>query len=252
MVALATETVAKEAGHWYDSRDGSPRYTIIGVNGKERNTTITDARKFGFVPSVTTVLSMLDKPGLNIWRETQAMLAVMRLERRANETTESYLSRARVEARRDVNRARERGTSLHGDIELAIHGRRHGHHEHIERIADALAQVGLDLYGGRAEHCFAHRDGFGGKTDFWQDDTIIDFKSKETIDGKKLAWAQHAIQIGTYAYGLGIERPRGLNVFVGVDDCQIVLKEWTEMELTHGVIFFRELLKSWQALKKWK
>ena len=37
-----------EAGHWYD-HDGKPMYTIVGANGKERNTTLRDAKKENFV-----------------------------------------------------------------------------------------------------------------------------------------------------------------------------------------------------------
>jgi len=46
-----------EAGHWYDS-EGAATYTIIGANGTERNTTLKDARKHGYVPSVTTIIGM--------------------------------------------------------------------------------------------------------------------------------------------------------------------------------------------------
>lgn len=31
---------ASESNHWY-TRDGIPQYTVIGKNGKERNTTLT-------------------------------------------------------------------------------------------------------------------------------------------------------------------------------------------------------------------
>lgn len=37
-------TYKAEAGHWY-SKEGEPKYTIIGANGKERNTTLRDAKK---------------------------------------------------------------------------------------------------------------------------------------------------------------------------------------------------------------
>ena len=33
-----------ESGHWY-TQEGEPMYTIIGANGKERNTTLRDAKK---------------------------------------------------------------------------------------------------------------------------------------------------------------------------------------------------------------
>ena len=39
-----------ESGHWY-SQDGEPMYTLIGANGKERNTTLRDAKSLGLVPS---------------------------------------------------------------------------------------------------------------------------------------------------------------------------------------------------------
>ena len=34
-----------ESGHWY-TQEGEPMYTIIGANGKERNTTLRDAKVF--------------------------------------------------------------------------------------------------------------------------------------------------------------------------------------------------------------
>ena len=52
-----------ESGHWYDDQ-GNPAYEIIGANGKQRNTTLRDAKKLGLLPSVTTVLGVAAKPGL--------------------------------------------------------------------------------------------------------------------------------------------------------------------------------------------
>ena len=53
-----------ESGHWYTQEEGEPMYTIIGANGKERNTTLRDAKNLGLVPSVTTILGMIAKPSL--------------------------------------------------------------------------------------------------------------------------------------------------------------------------------------------
>jgi hypothetical protein len=39
-----TENQSKESGHWYCAVTGQPRYTTIGKNGKERNTTLRDAK----------------------------------------------------------------------------------------------------------------------------------------------------------------------------------------------------------------
>ena len=50
------------AGHWY-TQEGEPMYTIIGANGRERNTTLRDAKTLGLVPSVTTIIGMIAKLG---------------------------------------------------------------------------------------------------------------------------------------------------------------------------------------------
>ena len=69
-----------ESGHWYD-KNGNPAYEIIGANGKQRNTTLRDAKKLGLLPSVTTVIGAVAKPGLNRWLQEQAILAALTLPR---------------------------------------------------------------------------------------------------------------------------------------------------------------------------
>ena len=46
---MIVKTADSESGHWY-SPDGSPAYRVIGKNGVERNTRLTDARERGLVP----------------------------------------------------------------------------------------------------------------------------------------------------------------------------------------------------------
>ena len=55
--------------HWYDAVTGAPRYTTIGKNGKERNTTLRDAKAAPgtLVPSVSTIFSQLSIAGLDTW-----------------------------------------------------------------------------------------------------------------------------------------------------------------------------------------
>ena len=56
-----------ESEHWYDKNRRSCVY-IVGSNGKERNTNLKDARKHGYVPSVTTILGVAAK---TIFRELE-------------------------------------------------------------------------------------------------------------------------------------------------------------------------------------
>ena len=61
-----------EKGHWY-TLEGKPLYTLVGKNGKERNTNLRDARKLNLVPSVTTILDVAAKPGLVNWQINQGI-----------------------------------------------------------------------------------------------------------------------------------------------------------------------------------
>ena len=81
-----------ESGHWYD-QNGDPAYTLIGANGKERNTTLRDAKTYGLVPSVTTIIGMIAKPGLENWKITQAIKAATTLEANELEDMDSFVYR---------------------------------------------------------------------------------------------------------------------------------------------------------------
>ncbi len=87
---MIIKSADSESGHWY-AADGSPTYKIIGKNGKERNTTVRDARELGLKPSVTTILGIIGKPGLNTWLQQQVLLAALTLPRIAGETEENWL-----------------------------------------------------------------------------------------------------------------------------------------------------------------
>ena len=82
MTITASTPRAAESTHWY-TRDGIPRYTIIGANGKERNTTLRDARKEGLIPSVTTILKVASNPVLNQWIQKQVLMAALTLPKEA-------------------------------------------------------------------------------------------------------------------------------------------------------------------------
>ena len=56
--------------HWYTA-DRQPMHEVEGKNGNMRSTTIRDARELNLFPSVTTIIGILDKPGLNQWIQTE-------------------------------------------------------------------------------------------------------------------------------------------------------------------------------------
>lgn len=257
-----------EGGHWY-LPDGTPFYTVLcksGANkGKERPVTLRDARAVNAVPSVTTVLGKWDKPALNTWRERNVfnatMAAVRAIEGQSpgcifdQSDDDAFWRQVQEAAQEPTAVAADRGTQLHAAIENFLLGQPYdlSFRPHIEKVLAALGERGTPLSerDWKIEHSFAHKMGFGGKVDyhdFCGDGLIIDFKSKQRIDRKKrYGYINHRAQLGAYREGL-LCRPlaRGINVFVGVEDTEVAIVEWTPSDLKEGWNFFTHLLGAWK------
>lgn len=247
-----TNEIATQAGHWY-AKDGTPTYSIIGANGKERSTTLRDARKLNLLPSVTEIIKCAAKPGLENWKQTQVMLAAMTLPRNEGESDEAFCARVLADSKEQGKKAAERGTALHGAIELHLQGRPYAAEwiPHTTAVVKACAEAGIDLHDGDSEHSFGHPDGYGGKVD-WHSKSqfiVLDFKSKQKIDEKVTAYDEHAMQLAAYARGLRIVQPRMVNVFVGIEDAAVKVHEWEIKDYARGLRMFQSLLAYWQASK---
>lgn len=248
------DSFPKEAGHYYH-RDGSACYEVALKNGKgTRATNIADARKLDLVPSVTLILKEIAKPGLEAWKLQQLLLASMTIPRELGETEEAYVKRVIAHSRAQSERARERGTILHGAIEQHIRGETVSPEwvQHCDAIRKTLDEgYGIDIFKSQSEKTFASSLGYGGKVDAFNADDpwILDFKTKDTIDlKKKLAYDEHVMQLAAYAHGLELPlgSVRALNVFIGVDDCQVVVNEWTYWDLKKGWRMFVSILDFWR------
>jgi hypothetical protein len=252
--------VASEAGHWYDAKTGEPRYTVKAKDGTDRPTTLRDARKYGYVPSVTTITRIMAAPGLDTWKQRQVLMAALTLTRTDGEPDDAWIGRIMEDSKAQTKAAAERGTALHGDVERYLLSLResvegefvryeYGHVHHIAEIEHALLENQVRLQDGNPEHSFAHADGFGGKVDWHNDSTVVDFKTKDAIGdktAKELAYDEHACQLAAYAYGLGIVAPRCLNVFVGVNDCKVVVVEHDQEAIGRGLGMFLCCLNLWK------
>ena len=246
MNTTATQTVPKESGHWY-TRTGGTCYQVPAKDGTLRPTTLRDARKLQLVPSVTTVTKIKAAPGLSAWKEKQILLAALTLPRLPGETDDAFAERVIEDSRAQAKAAADRGTALHGAIELAIGGACPPEYlGHIAAIDRALIAAGINLLDGKAEHSFASCLGYGGKVDWHTDEVLIDFKTKDRIeDGKRLAYDQN-IQLAAYKHGLGIFTARCVNVFVGVEDAAVVVHEWPADEIERGWQMFQHCLALWK------
>jgi hypothetical protein len=230
-------------------------YQVEGANGKIRNTTLRDARKHNLVPSVTTILGVAAKPGLEKWKMQQVLFASLTLPRREGETEESYLERIMEDSKEQGRAAADEGTKIHAAIQQYYEGQKdYSHTEHVAGVEKVLAKE-FGAQNWVCEQAFAHDMGFGGKCDMYAksiDDSsvgiILDIKTKEFTDPEKVeGYDEHLMQLAAYRMGLNMFFGRCANVFVSRNvPGLVVVKEWSDDELHKGWMMFTKLLRFWQ------
>ncbi|NDG20016.1 MAG: hypothetical protein EB117_17375, partial [Betaproteobacteria bacterium] len=97
-------------------------YTVKANNGQQRNTTLRDARKLDLIPSVTTILNVAAKPGLEAWKQQQILLAALTLPKAENESIDAYAERVIQDSKQQAQDARDLGTDIHAQVQGAFEG----------------------------------------------------------------------------------------------------------------------------------
>ena len=241
-----------ESGHWY-SQEGEPMYTIVGANGKERPTTLADARKLNLVPSVTGIMGVAHKPALERWKITQAIESAILTEMDVDETIEEYVARVREHSQIVGRLSADRGSEIHHNIEegfqsgkpsdsyLAIREWLDEHYPNEEWIA---------------EDSFCAKEGYGGKIDLYSKNGIfIDFKTKDGLQGKdpkRLVFDEHGMQLSAYAQGCGFDKAKRVSIFVDRKETGLIAcHQWDEASHSKHIDMFNALLTYWKLTKNY-
>jgi hypothetical protein len=190
-----------ESTHWYD-KDGTPAYTVIGKNGKERPTDLRDARKLNLVPSVTTILKLIDKPGLTEWKINQAILSALTCPRLNDEPETAYLSRIKKDAQEQAKKAAERGVLIHSWVQDGFEGIV-GAKQDLTFYENARAVVDAECGPQEwiCEKSFA-TDKFGGKCDLHNDCFLLDIKTTDKDIDNLITYQDQHMQMASYDVGL--------------------------------------------------
>jgi len=237
--------------HLYN-RDGSPCYEVPYKDPSRgmRASTLADARKQGLVPSVTEILRVMAKPGLERWKVQQGIMSALTLPRE-DETDDAFLGAVMRDSKEKGKIAADKGTEIHGAIERLFQGRTvdSQYWDLAHRVRDAIDdKYGPELYW-IAEKSFSHPMGFGGKTDLHEPTKIVlDFKTKEKFS-KRMAYDEQVMQLAAYANGLGIPDALLVNMFVQWDG-EIEIHEWTPAEAKRGWDGFCRCFELWKWVKK--
>lgn len=250
---------ATEGGHWYTQK-GDPCYEVPNKSkGGMRNTTLRDAKTMGLVPSVTTVMNIVAKPGLEKWKRDQILMAALTLPKIDGESLDDFSKRVFQDAEEHARVARDDGTRIHGILEdYYVKGTAPSEHRALTTtVNDKL----VEMFGEQewlAEKSFAF-EGFGGKVDLHSKDVVVDFKTTSfTENNKPRGWPEQVEQLAAYAYGLGLCNPqagsygfpRCANVYISTSVSNLIhVKEWTQDELYKGFKCFNATLDLWIAKK---
>jgi len=253
MVMTTIIARAAESVHWYQ-RNGAPQYTVKAKDGSDRPTTLRDARKMDLVPSVTTILKMAAKPGLEQWKLEQMLLAALTLPRYPQESEKSFLTRIVADSKETGKQAAEVGTRIHESIEKWFAGSQSVEHQQLALAVEESLVFHFKTAPDQqwlVERSFADPAGFGGKIDLYCNSgsgIVIDVKTKEFgPNDKVIAYDEHLMQLAAYRNGVGLPDARCANVFVSRTFGGLVkIIEWEQEELQKGWEMFKCLLQFWK------
>lgn len=207
------------------AHDGSCCVTepALAQNVKGRGRHYQHPETGALVPSVTNVISVLDKPALPRWAAKEVAQAAWNMRRSLDQMGEAEcIDVLKGSPWRKTNRAAGRGTSVHEYLEAAMTGAT------VELNGEALMyQKGADDFLNRYQPEFVRTeftvfgDGYAGTSDFLAviNRTLLigDYKT-----GKAL-YPEVALQLAAIRYAREIVTPFGLEPMPEVDGCVAVL-----------------------------
>lgn len=192
-------------GHWYDKK-GRPRHKTIGLNGFPRDTTLRDAKKFGYVPSVTEIIK-LRAPSYHLdrYKENQIIDAAWQ-QIGKDQTYCQFKQEVLAKSVEHRDEAAKKGSIIHDELEKRLKGE-DGDKKHDPVCLPVLEFLKTEFPDSEfiAEQSFYSNFGFGGTCDLHckKTDVIIDYKTKakDCVQGLQM-YDSHEMQLAAYAAGL--------------------------------------------------
>lgn len=248
--------------HFYEQKaDGSiaPRHFVDMASrpGELRPTRITDARKHGWHPSVTTIQGLLDKPALTDWKITEHLKQAYQEQLSGHEqdswwnNQDLYLAHIKGKTQAALDKAPKDGTDFHDVLEKWFNKQ-----EVAQEFVEICGSVQSCVTGNTqtiapdfiTEKSFVHPLGFAGKCDIHSPGWVVDYKTKNSCDKwkpGKMHYPEMAMQLAAYRVGLGLDNARCANVFICLEDSSVEFHEWDSAELDKQFANFTDLLRIW-------
>ena len=251
-------------GHWYD-RDANARHTMKSKDGNERNTTLRDARKHQLIPSVTTLLNLFDKPGIDRWKQDQLLRIAHENPVNDGEGFEAYADRCLLMHEKPVEDAADFGTRIHDAIEKFFEG---------DPIDDELLPYVKPAFDWKQENKlrFIEREktmvnmeeGFAGTVDIvglgeGGQKFIVDWKTRKTKPKVKVTSYDFQVhQIAAYgatywgADAVEAEQVYGANCYISsTEPGRFEVIKYSPTELKQAWKVFKSACQIWRSLKNY-
>lgn len=254
---------ASEGGRFYE-RDGTPLNLVPNKSkpGEFRKATLADCRKISGLPSVTTILGVISKPGLDTWKVDQYLNAAFEMPPIGAETREDWISAVRNLAAGQMDICRDLGTEVHGAINRHFKGEdsEPRFDPFLEAAVNALKEIGVwDLQVREdleTEKTFANLEfGYAGCVDLSTNGAsrvIIDWKAIDRLEKTKTFVERNA---QTVAYGRGLYGNvdfRCFNIFIGTNEPgKYEIKEWDTTEQAQGWEVFDAANRLYRAINNY-
>jgi hypothetical protein len=240
--------------HIYEkTEDGiMPRHIVDG-----RQSTLRDFRKWRsdglFVaPSVTTVMGVINKPGLMNWKIDQYLKQAFFYQ---NDTLDfdQLTGEWKRLAEAEMDKAMTAGTNFHQVMSDFILGKSKPTMERDQVLArdvmDRIEQeTGVKHSDFKSEYNF-YNGLYAGQIDAYNDFLILDFKTKmEASKFKNLVQDDHIIQLAAYRQGVQMPDAVCANVYVCLENGDVKIVFHDEEKLIRGLSIFNNCLSLWYTL----
>ncbi len=226
--------------HWYNKKAEAchTQITKTGKNkGKERNTTLADARRKHLFPSVSAYLAewAIDLVRYNVMHHLEAAYAQPPI---GSERFEDWARHIGKTASEVMGRPRKRGSILHGEVEdhfTSETGVIGPNYEYVRKCIDAIeSHTSPVAHAEKVLVCAEH--GYGGTADIiYESGAIDDIKTKDTAGGKEPSvYLTYPMQMASYFYAHNghTDFLPCRTLFVSRDEPDFLkIKEWTPKEL---------------------
>lgn len=249
---------SESAGNWYDERANQIREVMKADGSGYTRCTLAHARKLDLAPGSTSIIKLVDKPALTLWKCRQAIMAALTLPRHDAETEGEWMRRVEEDMGKTAANAAEEGTRIHAAIQANYQGQQFDQHyqPHVEGAVRELARV-CGKQAWRAEVPVVSRLGVGTKIDLLSDEWLIDWKGCDGDQAElneKKTWSDHALQVamGMMAADPSRWRKGAIGYVSRTHPGAVRLVGIPQKELEHGFDCFCALLHYWQKLNRYK